>query len=565
MDFIKYLDFFSIKFNFYTNNQPFYQNIFGGIMSFIYILMCMGIFILFSFEDLSRRNPKSSISEIPDSESKIVNMSKEKIWIPFRIITQEKKFIDHRGILNINPYFVEGKYKKDIGMDLKYHLLNIKLCNETSMGNFSNNYKIETPLNELFCIEKDNLSFGGNWNDKIINYLEINVYLCKDEVYFNSSDERCGEITEFIKNINTSLSFDFYYPVVQFQPTNFKRPIEIIYKNYIYKLSTYSHKIEKLYIQEHILSDDINLINTHYKNISCWGISSLYGDSYFLSNEIDPIIKRGSSKIFTIEIFMDNGLVYYTRSYNKIILIISNVFPLFRILLYFMKNFTQHVKMSLTKRKLAGLIFESKETIPKEIIPKKIESLTKGSSIKDINKLIIGLSNIGKEKYIFTNFNNEQKENKSNIFLNKENDPFTILNKGEINLNQNIESPIKKEIIRKKIIKKGTNYIFPYYYFFLDFLFDKLINPQKFFCLRKAYFTVYNFMCQIYDISTHIILLKQFNLLNNMILDKIFEDNGICPIKAYNNKININDSKIVQKLNKDLKNKRSIIFSNNLL
>ena len=175
------------------------------------------------------------------------------------------------------------------------------------------------------------------------------------------------------------------------------------------------------------------------------------------------------------------------------------------------------------------------------------------------------LSNIGKEKYIFTNFNNEQKENKSNIFLNKENDPFTILNKGEINLNQNIESPIKKEIIRKKIIKKGTNYIFPYYYFFLDFLFDKLINPQKFFCLRKAYFTVYNFMCQIYDISTHIILLKQFNLLNNIILDKIFEDNGICPIKAYNNKININDSKIVQKLNKDLKNKRSIIFSNNLL
>ena len=450
-------------------------------------------------------------------------------------------------------------------MDLKYHLLNLKLCNETSMGNFSNNYKIETPLNELFCIEKDNLSFGGNWNDKIINYLEINVYLCKDEVYFNSSDERCGEITEFIKNINTSLSFDFYYPVVQFQPTNFKRPIEIIYKNYIYKLSTYSHKIEKLYIQEHILSDDINLINTRYKNISCWGISSLYGDSYFLSNEIDPIIKRGSSKIFTIEIFMDNGLVYYTRSYNKIILIISNVFPLFRILLYFMKNFTQHVKMSLTKRKLAGLIFESKETIPKEIIPKKIESLTKGSSIKDINKLIIGLNNIGKENYIFTNFNNEQKENKSNIFLNKENDPFTILNKREINLNQNIESPIKKEIIRKKITKKGTNNIFPYYYFFLDFLFDKLINPQKFFCLRKAYFTVYNFMCQIYDISTHIILLKQFNLLNNMILDKIFEDNGICPIKAYNNKININDSKIVQKLNKDLKNKRSIIFSNNLL
>ena len=82
--------------------------------------------------------------------------------------------------------------------------------------------------------------------------------------------------------------------------------------------------------------------------------------------------------------------------------------------------------------------------------------------------------------------------------------------------------------------------------------------------MPRAYFTMYNFMCQIYDISTHIILFKQFNLLNNMILEKIYEDNGICPSKPYT-KININDNKVVEKLNKDLKNKKSILFSNNLL
>ena len=37
MDFIKYIDSFGIKFHFYTNNQPNHQNVFGGIMTFIYI------------------------------------------------------------------------------------------------------------------------------------------------------------------------------------------------------------------------------------------------------------------------------------------------------------------------------------------------------------------------------------------------------------------------------------------------------------------------------------------------------------------------------------------------
>ena len=68
MDFIKYLDFFNIKFSFYTNNQPNNQNIFGGIMTFIYILASILIFVLFSYDDLKRLNPITTMSEISDSE-----------------------------------------------------------------------------------------------------------------------------------------------------------------------------------------------------------------------------------------------------------------------------------------------------------------------------------------------------------------------------------------------------------------------------------------------------------------------------------------------------------------
>ena len=592
MELIKYFDFFSIKFHFYTNNQPNFQNIFGGIMSFIYFFLCVGIFILFSYEDIRRFNPITTISEITDSTTKLVNNKNEKIWIPFRIITNDNKFMNHQGIIYILPYFVQSEYNDKKGMTLNYRLLNYKLCNETSMATRPDNYKIGVSLNELFCIEQDDITFGGNLNKNLINYIEINLYLCEDGINFNISDSKCSNIDDPLKNNNKSYALDFYYPVVQFQPTNFKTPIAIIYKHYYYKLYSNSYKIERLYLKEHILSDDISLIKTHYKNSSYWGISSLYGDNYYLTNENNNLIGR-SSRIYSLYIYMDDGLIYYTRTYKKIILIISNVFPLFRFILYFINVLTKHTKVSLIKRKLAGLIFENEEFQSNK------------ENLSHLNNNLLILSNKGNNKnlkensslnskYLAQNLNeqknnqkkknlvnymiNKKKENenefsKSNIALDNQN-AIKIINSKEIssiepnNKNSSINKSIKIKEKPKKInnIKKKPKerYIFPYFYFFFDIFFDKLIRPQQFFCFSKTYFTVYNFMCQIYDISTHIILFKQFNLINKFILEKIYEENGFCSNKPYN-KININDLKTIDKLNKDLKKNKSILFSKNLL
>ena len=70
-------------------------------------------------------------------------------------------------------------------------------------------------------------------------------------------------------------------------------------------------------------------------------------------------------------------------------------------------------------------------------------------------------------------------------------------------------------------------------------------------------------MCRIYDISTHIILFKHFNLLN-ILVKKIYENEDLSASKPLK-KINIRDKKIVEKLNNDLRGRQSILFSNNLI
>ena len=599
---MKYLDFFNIKFYFYINNQPNYQNIFGGIMTLLYIFFCIAIFIAFSFDDLKRLHPITTKNEIPDSERKIINMNKEKIWIPFRIVNYENQFVDHREGLYVVPYLIEGKFNNEIGMDLKAHLLNYKFCNETSMANMPNNYKIDIPLNQLFCIDRDNISFGGNWNEKYLHYLEINLYLCEEGIPYNLSDPRCSKLEKLLKRVNSSLIFDFYFPIVQFQPTNLDTPIEIIYKNYYYRLTTYSYKVQKIYLLEHILSDDKNIIKNSYKNSSYWGMSSLYGDDYYIPNTFDHISNNSNtSRIYALNIYMDDGFVYYTRTFKKISLIISNVFPLFNIILYILKKFTQHVKMSSTKRKLTELIFKNTKIIPKKLSFKKIEELNKNSKTKkdrlnfSSNKSEYGLM---KDKIInnndtikFNDLNNpqeitifknekEKKQNNNNcvnnIINNKlkdssYNDENQIKKTFKININNNsafIYDPFKiKELSKKnKTINKKEKYLFPYYYYFLDIVFDNLINPRKFFCISKTYFTVYNFMCNIYDISTHLNFFRQLNLINNIIIEKRYEEKDIYDYKF--NTININDNKIMEKINKNLKslkNKKSILYSNYFL
>ena len=51
-------------------------------------------------------------------------------------------------------------------------------------------------------------------------------------------------------------------------------------------------------------------------------MSSLYSDDYCLPSECDPILNNSNtSRIFALNIYMDDGLVLYTRTFRKFCLI----------------------------------------------------------------------------------------------------------------------------------------------------------------------------------------------------------------------------------------------------
>jgi hypothetical protein len=260
--------------------------------------------------------------------------------------------------------------------------------------------------------------------------------------------------------------------------------------------------------------------------------------------------------------------------------------------------------MSVTKRELAGLVFENKVRSRMSLINL---NESKGSynsinqiiisRIKNRNKELIKNDNNKNSKNNFmkgNNFLDELKHNYKNLkfkkiendkslkinnSLNKSNqslksdNAIKLLNKKEISLNNlknksiSVHDSLKLEEFNKnstnnksnKKTKKKVEFIFPYYYFFLDFIFDKINQPQKFCYLSKSYFTVYNFMGQLYDISNYIVLFKNFNLINSALLN-IYEEHGLRISKALD-RINIKDKSIIKKINTELKSDKPILFS----
>ena len=56
---------------------------------------------------------------------------------------------------------------------------------------------------------------------------------------------------------------------------------------------------------------------------------------------------------------MDQGHIYYSRSYRKIFETLSNVFPLLNILLIIFEKFTIWVKSSFARQSIVEIVFES--------------------------------------------------------------------------------------------------------------------------------------------------------------------------------------------------------------
>ena len=159
--------------------------------------------------------------------------------------------------------------------------------------------------------------------------------------------------------------------------------------------------------------------------------------------------------------------------------------------------------------------------------------------------------------------NKKTKSSKSSLneenFIQKSSKNMPLINSINIHSIEPFKIIEPHKIYKYNHTYKPTKFLFPFYYYFCDVIFDNLVNPKKFLNFSRKYFTIYNFMCQVYDISSHVVLIKQFNILKSILKEK-FENDEIFIAKLYN-KININNNRVIESLGDEFKHNKSLNFN----
>ena len=598
---LKYLDCFGTTFSFYTEKSRKFYTVLGGILSILSFIFGLIVFIFINQDDIFHNNPNSTTSTKRENFRNI-KFGEEKIWIPWRITNYESETVNHENILFPIIYYYKGiRNNSSKHLQMTHEIINYKLCNETAMANYSNQYIIDVDLDQIYCIDMDDLIMGGSWDSDFINYIEFDLYNCKNGINYDKGNENCTtyeEIKEISGNDNC-FDFEIYYPVVHYQPMNKTTPIFVEYANYFYHLSRFSNKIDRIYLQQHILKDDIGWITKNEKLYSYWGGVSLNGDSYATGIETDLMNEGSTSRFYSFNIYLKSDIIYYNRTYKNIFLIIANGLPIVNIVFIIFKATAKIFKISSGNKKLTELLFEnlqkkkimrfkeekfnildlskissdknlmklnnnknisdlssvqityneSKNAIfrnSKSIIPNEVNNKLK--LFKNSNKQMLSFNNRKKLNKVLTNnlngtFNNNEEKNltfKGNnieeLFSIKSNEIVSNAQLKKVNIKKNNSEDNGKILNSQPKACYVKRTLFPYKYYLCTIFIKNLDTTKKSIFFTKKFLSVYNFICQLFDISSYLILQREFEIMKNSMIVGKYKD-----ILENRQKINVND------------------------
>ncbi len=660
---LRYIDCLGTKFNFYTEKSRKFYTPLGGVFSLLAIFFGILVFIFFNIDDFLHTSPITSTSVSRENYNN-VKFGEEKIWIPWRIRDYNNRMVNHTNLFYPIIYYYKGiKNETNQKMELSHAILNYRLCNETSMANMGELYMINISLDNLYCIDMEELEMGGNWQANFIDYIEFDLYSCEDGIDYDETNIKCSSFEKIMEASKDDNSFEMevFYPIVYYQPTNKSIPIFIKYTSYFYHFSRYSNKIDRLFLQKYILSNDDGWFAKKIENFSYWGCSSISGDSYTTGDKRDLINEGSSSRLYSFNIYLTGDIIIYNRSYKKMFLIIADRLPIVNVVCIIFSIIAKIFKISSGTKKLTELLFENlKEKKTKSNKTNKInnepfnilkikgksshQSIKKFTSIKknysnkdlphlnntnnnnlnksnfgnttnnninDVSSSFVRLSPQHRKKQIFDKRKNSVdsrigniqffkkskniKNNLSNIISNDSfNNNINVdyypvgVNNNNININihnnmrnfdnnksedfspinqsskLNIKKKHKNEVskifstnkFKKKKSKKFVKVkLFPYK-FYLCSIFIKNVELQKkskFF--TKKFINVYNFICQLFDVSSYLILQREFQIIKNTLGKGKYR-----AIIENREKINVNDHSFYTDMKECLDYKRFSIL-----
>jgi hypothetical protein len=167
-------------------------------------------------------------------------------------------------------------------------------------------------LNKTFCVENQNLTINGSWENEVMNYVSIKISICTDEPHCAPYEE----IMNFI--FSHQVYFSIFYQDTFINPQNATHPLTYNLFSYYKGLKLDNYKYAFLYVRNQSLISDEGFLFKSYSN-------SMFDSVAFDYDFFDDCLMGENNVMVEFDIAVSLNKFIYRRSYLKIQTVFGNL------------------------------------------------------------------------------------------------------------------------------------------------------------------------------------------------------------------------------------------------
>ena len=452
-------DMYSKKICFYYNNQEKISSYFGFILTLVYILASVILFILEIIKAFKRAELKVSDTTIYSKEMPIIDVDMDKLYFAFGLEypNSANRYIDEQIYTAKITFFdkqkIKGKFETIVQKDLEF-----EKCNVDNFGKDYQNLFTKDELNNSYCLKNFNytLTFAGSYKYDRITYIRIVINPCVNSTKNNFS---CKPQEVIDEQINSGY-FSIVLKDFGLNPSNYTSPkIPTLQDLY----TTIDRRLSKNYIVNFGLTEihtDKGIVNNQINKERYLQFRKVF-ENFSIRKEKD--FHSGKSVIL-VQLRLEDTLLIQKRSYTKITEVFSRIGGYMQLMNTVFLLATSIINRIYSEIKIINGIFNFNIKENKMIL--KLKSLKNPTPI-------INFSKNNKKKNFFSsniinNLSQFENQNRSNNNLiikeNSSNNNITFLNEYDkkkknysIKLNNNNKNFITFDNSKNESFKSRNN------------------------------------------------------------------------------------------------------------
>ena len=305
-------DFFSKRISFFFNEKEKIATFFGLILSLLYILFALALFVAHIYYTIKRVNVKVYDSMTYSKDNiPYININPNLIGFAFGLEDPltNNRFID-KSIYYPKIYFydktkINGEYNISETKELEY-----EICQKANFGVDFENILDENELNSSYCLKEYNISLIGGYNYDRMSYITINIYPCKNSTENEVMCQPQNVIDSYLNGGFISL----LAKDIVLSPSNFSFPVMPSLKYLHTSIDQSLYKEFNIYYSITEINTDVSFFTEKLKKEKYLQFSKEY-ETFFFKNEKNYY---NGNEIISITIGLEDKVHVQRRTYTKI-------------------------------------------------------------------------------------------------------------------------------------------------------------------------------------------------------------------------------------------------------